>query len=146
MATHSSVLAWRISGTGEPGGLPSMGSHRVGHDWSDLAAAEGCKNWIGSNRKEPEVMRTVWNGWRDKHSASEELEDWAWGAPRGVHHPCFQSKTCLGSYPTWALYTDGDFGHPDKSSSDWEATESHRLCCMGLPVLPLSICERWQSS
>ena len=36
MATHSSVLAWRIAGTGEPGGLPSMGSHRVGHDWSDL--------------------------------------------------------------------------------------------------------------
>ena len=32
MATHSSVLAWRIAGTGEPGGLPSMGSHRVGHD------------------------------------------------------------------------------------------------------------------
>ena len=39
MATHSSVLAWRIPGTGEPGGLPSMRSHRVGHDWSDLAAA-----------------------------------------------------------------------------------------------------------
>ena len=39
MATHSSVLAWRIQGTGEPGGLLSMGSHRVGHDWSDLAAA-----------------------------------------------------------------------------------------------------------
>ena len=39
MATHSSVLAWRILGTGEPGGLPSMGSHRVGHDWSGLAAA-----------------------------------------------------------------------------------------------------------
>ena len=38
MATHSSVLAWRIPGTGEPGGLPSMGSHRLGHDWSDLAA------------------------------------------------------------------------------------------------------------
>ena len=39
MATHSSVLAWRIPGTAEPGGLLSMGSHRVGHDWSDLAAA-----------------------------------------------------------------------------------------------------------
>ena len=39
MATHSSILAWRIPGMGEPGGLPSMGSHRVGHDWSDLAAA-----------------------------------------------------------------------------------------------------------
>ena len=36
--THSSVFAWRIPGTGEPGGLPSMGSHRVRHDWSDLAS------------------------------------------------------------------------------------------------------------
>ena len=39
MATHSSVLAWRIPGTGEPSGLPSMGSHRVRLDQSDLAAA-----------------------------------------------------------------------------------------------------------
>ena len=39
MASHSSILAWRIPGMGEPGGLPSMGSHRVIHDWSDLAAA-----------------------------------------------------------------------------------------------------------
>ena len=39
MATHSSVLAWRIPGMGEPGGLPSMGSHRVGHNWSDLAVS-----------------------------------------------------------------------------------------------------------
>ena len=39
MATHSSVLAWRIPGTGEPGGLPSVRSHRVRHDWRDLAAA-----------------------------------------------------------------------------------------------------------
>ena len=40
MATHSSVLAWRIPGTAEPGGLPSMGSHRVRYSWSDLAAAD----------------------------------------------------------------------------------------------------------
>ena len=39
METHSSILAWRIPGTGEPGGLPSMGSHRVEDDLSDLAAA-----------------------------------------------------------------------------------------------------------
>ena len=39
MATHSSVLAWRIPGTVEPGGLPSMPSHRVGHNWSHLASA-----------------------------------------------------------------------------------------------------------
>ena len=46
MATHSSVLAWRIPGTGEPGGLPSMGSHRVGHNWSDLAAAENTSMYL----------------------------------------------------------------------------------------------------
>ena len=39
METHSSVLAWRIPGMAEPGGMPSMGSHGVGHDWNDLAAA-----------------------------------------------------------------------------------------------------------
>ena len=39
MTPHTSTLAWRIPGKGEPGGLPSMGSHRVGHDWSDIAAA-----------------------------------------------------------------------------------------------------------
>ena len=40
MATHFSVLAWRIPGMGEPGGLPSVGLHRVGHGWSDLAATD----------------------------------------------------------------------------------------------------------
>ena len=49
MATHSSVLAWRISGTREPGGLPSMRSHRVGHDWSDLAAAVASSFWATKN-------------------------------------------------------------------------------------------------
>ena len=44
MATHSSVLAWRIPGVAEPGGLQSMWSHRVRHDWSDLAAAAAMKN------------------------------------------------------------------------------------------------------
>ena len=45
MATHSSVLAWRIPGTGEPGGLPSMGLHKVGHDWSDLASVAWRISW-----------------------------------------------------------------------------------------------------
>ena len=43
MTIHSSVIAWRIPGTREPGGLPSMGLHRVGHDWSDLAVAAAPK-------------------------------------------------------------------------------------------------------
>ena len=46
MATHSHVLALRIPGTGEPGGLPSMGSLRVGHDWNNLAAAAGTQKGI----------------------------------------------------------------------------------------------------
>ena len=45
MATHSSVLAWRMPGTGEPGGLLPMGLHRVRHDWSDLAAAAVGMKW-----------------------------------------------------------------------------------------------------
>ena len=49
MATHSSVLAWRIPWTGEPGGLPSMGSHRVGHGWGDLAAVAAAWNLGHSN-------------------------------------------------------------------------------------------------
>ena len=52
MATHSSVLAWRIPGMGEPGGLQSMGSHRVGHDWSDLAAAAAGRAWYVNYQQE----------------------------------------------------------------------------------------------
>ena len=58
MATHSSVLAWRIPGTGEPGGLPSMGSHRVGHDWSDLTAAEAAAIMPNSPLSVPLHSRT----------------------------------------------------------------------------------------
>ena len=54
-ATHSSVLALRIPGMGEPGGLPSMGSHRVEHDWSDLTAAAGGGFW--------DDLASKWNEW-----------------------------------------------------------------------------------
>ena len=64
MATHSSILAWRIPGTGEPVGLPSMGLHRVGHDWSDLAAAAVSPDsmspaplWVSS----PGLLRYNWH-------------------------------------------------------------------------------------
>ena len=60
MATHSSVLAWRIPGTGKPGGLPSMGSHRVGHDWSDLAA--GSSSSSSSSIPQLSVSYTI-NEW-----------------------------------------------------------------------------------
>ena len=61
MATHSSVLAWRIPGTWEPGGLPSMGSHRVRHDWSNLAAAAAA---------EPQTKLPTFTGsWRNQENS-----------------------------------------------------------------------------
>ena len=65
MATHSSVLAWRIPRTGEPGGLPSMGSHRVGHDWSDLAAAVGGAAGqravvVANHQRRPQTLLHLW--------------------------------------------------------------------------------------
>ena len=56
MATHSSVLAWRIPGTGEPGGLPSIGSHKVGHNWSDLAAAAAAERTYRTAHTSHEVL------------------------------------------------------------------------------------------
>ena len=53
MATHSSVLAWRIPWTEKAGRLQSMGSHRVGHDWSDLAAAVCHSWWVTGKSPEP---------------------------------------------------------------------------------------------
>ena len=75
MATHSSVLAWRIPGTAEPGGLPSMGSHRVGHDWSDLAAAAAAG---GSSSKEPACQCRRCKRHRFSHWVRKILERRAW--------------------------------------------------------------------
>ena len=66
MATHSSVLAWRIPGMGEPGRLPSVGSHRIGHNWSDLAAAAAMKN-----RKKAKEKKADRQGIRAKEQESE---------------------------------------------------------------------------
>ena len=73
MATHSSVLAWRIPGTGEPGGLPSMGSHRVRHDWSDSAAA-AASSWETENQE----IKESHCGWWSKN----KRKFW-WNNPRG---------------------------------------------------------------
>ena len=99
MATHSSVLAWRIPGTGEPGGLPSLGSHRVGHDWSDLAAAAAaCMGWESWTIKKAEcqridafkfwywrrLLRVPWTAERSNQSILKEStlnihwKDWCW--------------------------------------------------------------------
>ena len=62
MATHSSVLAWRIPGMGEPSGWPSMWSHRVRHDWSDLAAAvAAATSWTAAYLPYPSLSLGVWS-------------------------------------------------------------------------------------
>ena len=72
MATHSSVLAWRIPGMGDPGGLLSTGSHRVGHDWSNLAAAAAYtpqkklplnNNWWDLGYKYPSALAACWDNY-----------------------------------------------------------------------------------
>ena len=64
MATHSSVLAWRIPGTVESGGLPSIGSHRAGHDWSDWAAASQWHRWGHL------LVLMWWRGWSSESKMS----------------------------------------------------------------------------
>ena len=90
MATHSSVLAWRIPGTGEPGGLPSMGSHRVGHGWSDLAAADSIvksrditlptKVLLVKAMVFPVVMygSECWTIKKAEHQRIDSFELWCW--------------------------------------------------------------------
>ena len=79
MATHYSVLAWRISGMAEPGGLLSMGSHRVGHDWSNLAVAEELKNKHTESNNAITEIKNALEGISSRISEAEEriseLED-----------------------------------------------------------------------
>ena len=89
MATHSSVLAWRIPGTEEPGGLLSMGLHRVGHDWRDLAAAAATEVIIYS-LSHVRLFGTPWTG---AHQAP-----WSMGFPRQEHWNGFPFPT-LGDLP-----------------------------------------------
>ena len=106
MATHSSVLSWRIPGTAEPGGLPSMGSHRVRHDWSDLAAAEEI---VGSDGEERMVKKTFPAVWINKKCHSHLLflaskcewgllKLWSWGC-------CYPPWWLLRSWGMWEIKT-----------------------------------------
>ena len=105
MAAHSSVLAWRIPGTAEPGGLKSMGSQRVGHNWSDsaVAAAACCGKWQDfllflwcsnillciSTKTLVNTQADVWpcpQGWNlkvAKEATRKGLKDWTWNEAAG---------------------------------------------------------------
>ena len=119
MATHSSVLAWRIPGTGKPGGLPSMGSHRVRHDWSDLAAAAAYANIYNATTslvaqmiKHLSTMRETWVrslGWED--SLEKEMATHSVLLPRKSHgrrslcnHGVAKSSTPLSDFTFTFIY------------------------------------------
>ena len=110
MATHSSVLAWRIPGTGEPGGFPSLGSHRVGHDWSDLAAAACQLSW----------------GWYLTISSSL--------VPFSSY---LQSFPASGSFPMSLLFTSGDqsCSFSISPSDEYSGLTFFGIDCFDLPAV-----------
>ena len=87
MATHSSVLAWRIPGMGEPGGLPSVGSHRVGDDWSDLAAAAAvytAHRSVPGHMSTSQLQKSCAGGWKSEIKVPSMVR---W-------RPSFRLQTC----------------------------------------------------
>ena len=91
MATYSSVLAWTIPGTGETGGLPSLGSQRVGHDWSDLAAAA---EWFKGIWED--VCRLYINTLRQKETAETRTDFVFLGSKTTADGDCsHEIKRCL---------------------------------------------------
>ena len=113
MATHSSVLAWRIPGMAEPSGLPSMGSHRVGHDSSDLAAA--------AHKSE---SRSV---------VSDSLQ------PHGLYSPCYSpgQNTSVGSLSFFqGILPIMQGSNPGLLHSDSLPAEPHKKPQINLTYLP----------
>ena len=111
-ATHSTVLAWRIPGTGEPGGLPSMGSHRVRHNWSDLAAAAAAGGIYAKTRMYCHwflemctyVHDNLPGGFASSASFPQYHLPWRGSLPDYKGHPTISSSavpfsSCLQSFP-----------------------------------------------
>ena len=104
MATHSSVLAWRIPGTAEPGGLLSLGSHRVGHDWSDLAAA-AAGEIFPNQESNPLPLHWQTDSYPLYHQRSHNL---------GFCYfemPCLIFAVTLDSLYNWAVWNCSCFPH-----------------------------------
>ena len=127
MATHSSVLAWRIPGTGKPGGLLSMGSHTVGQDWSDLAAAAAHASKVilkilqarlqqYVNRELPDVQA----GFRKGRGTRDQIANIRWIIEKAREFQkniyfCFIDYTkafdCVDHYKLWKILQE--MGIPD---------------------------------
>ena len=106
MAIHSSILAWRIPGTGEPGGLPSMGSHRVRHDWNDVAVAVAAtfyrrRQWHPT----PVFLPGKSHGWRSLEGCSP-WGRWGSDTTEWLHfhfHALKKEMATHSSVPAWRI-------------------------------------------
>ena len=133
MATHSSVPAWRIPGMAE---LPSAGSHRVGHDWSDLAAAAAAQIqvsklthyhlsgsvWASAGPAPPQsllqlpwplgqgLVNSIWKAFTSADRPSLSLGTWRW-RETGFYHISWDSSSC--DFPTSCPYFPSDSSGPD---------------------------------
>ena len=105
MAAHSSVLAWRTPGMGEPGGLPSMGLHRVGNDWSDLAAAA----YLMMKKFDGLFKVISWECLRKTDYEAISPQRWAESSQRSLKiHRTHESFICLRMWLRWCvLLCDG---------------------------------------
>ena len=156
MATHSSVPVWRIPGTVEPGRLPSMGSHRVGHDWSDLAAAAAASIWttcrkVCAHNARPH-SRYIWLPWFSGvpplpwHCVGKALRNlllvacWPWEGAWGdilaaAEAICFEDPPCFSPARHWL---------PTYFPLEEWKPESGRTEALQDPVSPL-VCTRLTS-
>ena len=116
MATHSSVLAWRIPGTEEPGGLPSMRSHRVRHDWSDLAALRALGNKQGVSGVEVSPIVYLLCAWCVTHGRCPLS---IWRRKEGLSRWPSPSVVSVGGKVAWNSFVG--------SESLWRCKQSHFL-------------------
>ena len=125
MATYSSVLAWRIPGTGEPGKLPSMGSRRVGHDWSDLAVAHANMGFPG--------------GTSGKESSWQCRKHEKWVQSLGQEDPLEKGMTTHSSILAWRiLWTEEPGGlqsiRSQRVRHDWSDSARTHACANTSPL------------
>ena len=119
MATHSSIPAWRIPGMAEPGGLPSVGSHRVGHNWSDLQQQQLLfLEKAMATHSSPLAWKIPWTeepGWLQSLGSQRVIYDWVTKPPQSWSTvPCYllryskaiqlYTRICIYSFFTSCFY------------------------------------------
>ena len=169
MATHSSVLAWRIAGMAEPGGLPSMGSHRVGHDWSNLSAAAAaavednyhlsltCEPWLlcaldqtapspPLSQQETRLMQLagtdtdMTSQHKGKHpQGRRQAGPWSRHALRTLP---FLSQAESGVLTSWLCYCDKVTGHQEYGLGWCPLPQKEPALSAGMP-LPAGVARAW---